>query len=140
MTKPKVVLDTNIYLSAIIFGGNPRKLLFLAIQNKIVLYSSAEILLEIAQKLKTKFHWSAEKINFTVKSIGQLAALVSPKEKLKIIKKDPSDNKILEAAVVAKADFIISGDNHLLKLKKYKGIKIIQAADFLLIKLEHYGT
>lgn len=120
MTKPKVVFDTNIYLSAIIFGGNPRRVVQLAVDNKIILYSSAEILLEIALKLKDKFKWSTEEINFTIKAIGDL---------VKIVGRDPSDNKILEAALKAKADFIVTGDNHLLKLKNFKGIKIIQASD-----------
>ena len=112
MTKPRVVFDTNIYLSAIIFGGNPRRVLQLAIDNKIILYSSAEILLEIALKLKDKFKWSTEEINFTVKTIGNLVEIVKPKEKIKVV-----------------ADFIVSGDNHLLELRNFKGIKIIQPAD-----------
>jgi len=129
MTKPRVVFDTNIYLSAIIFGGNPRRVLQLAIDNKIILYSSAEILLEIALKLKDKFKWSTEEINFTVKTIGNLVEIVKPNEKIKAVSKDPSDDKILEAALESKADFIVSGDNHLLELRNFKGIKIIKAVD-----------
>lgn len=129
MTKPRVVFDTNIYLSAIIFGGNPRRVLQLAIDNKIILYSSAEILLEIALKLKDKFKWSTEEINFTVKTIGNLVEIVKPNEKIKAVSKDPSDNKILEAALESKADFIVTGDNHLLELRNFKGIKIIKAVD-----------
>ena len=129
MTKPKVVFDTNIYLSAIIFGGNPRRVLQLAIDNKIILYSSAEILLEIALKLKDKFKWSTEEINFIVKTIGNLVEIVKPKEKIKVVSKNPSDNKILEAALESKADFIVTGDNHLLELRKFKGIKIVKAVD-----------
>jgi len=131
MIKPKVVFDTNIYLSAIIFGGNPRKVLQLAIDEKILLYSSTEILLEVALKLKGKFKWSAKQINFTIKNIGNLAKIVRIKEKIDFIKKDPTDNKILEAAIESKAGFIITGDSHLLELKSYKRIKIIKATELL---------
>lgn len=131
MTKFKVVFDTNVYLSAIIFGGNPRKILQLVIDEKIILYSSIEILLEIALKLKNKFKWPTEQINFTIKNISNLAKIVKVKERVDIVKKDPTDNKILEAAIESKADFIITGDNHLLELKRYKNIKIIQPINFL---------
>ena len=131
MIKPKVVFDTNIYLSAIIFGGNPRKVLQLAIDEKILLYSSTEILFEVALKLKGKFKWSAKQINFTIKNIGNLAKIVRIKEKIDFIKKDPTDNKILEAAIESKAGFIITGDSHLLELKSYKRIKIIKATELL---------
>ena len=131
MIKPSVVLDTNIYLSAIIFGGVPRKILELVFQEKIILYTSPEILLEIAIKLKDKFNWSDEKVKKTIKSIANIAILVRPKVKLDIIKKDPSDNKILEAAVSSKSEFIISGDKHLLDIQQFKNIKIIKARKFL---------
>jgi len=131
MTRIKVVFDTNTYLSAIIFGGNPRKVLLLVIDKKITLISSAAILLELALKLKNKFKWSFPKVNLTVKAVGGLAKIVKPKDKINKVWKDPTDNKILEAAIESKADFIVTGDNHLLELKKYKRIKIIQATDLL---------
>ncbi len=131
MIKPKVVFDTNIYLSAIIFGGNPRKVLQLAIDEKVLLSSSTEILFEIALKLKNKFKWPVQKINFTIRNIGNLVKVVKIKERIDIVKKDPTDNKILEAAIESKAGFIITGDNHLLKLKSYKRIKIIKATELL---------
>ncbi len=131
MIKPKVVFDTNIYLSAIIFGGNPRKVLQLAINEKILLYSSTEILLEVALKLKGKFKWPSEQINLTIKNIGNLVKIIRIKEKIDFIKKDPTDNKILEAAIESKAGFIITGDSHLLELKSYKRIKIIKATELL---------
>ena len=131
MIKPKVVFDTNIYLSAIIFGGNPRKVLQLAINEKILLYSSTEILLEVALKLKGKFKWPSEQINLTIKNIGNLVKIIRIKEKIDFIKKDPTDSKILEAAIESKAGFIITGDSHLLELKSYKRIKIIKATELL---------
>lgn len=133
MTKYKVVLDTNVYLSGIIFGGNCRHILDLAIKWELATISSAAILLEIAGKLKNKFHWDKEQIVVTIKSIAKLGEVITVKRRLKIVKKDESDNKIIEAAVSAKADFIVTGDKHLLEIKKYQDTRIITLAQFLLI-------
>lgn len=131
MTKYKVVLDTNVYLSGIIFGGNCRHILDLAIEGKLNTFSSAAILLEIAEKLKNKFHWDKEQIVVTIKSIAKLGEVITVKKKLKVVKKDESDNKIIEAAVSAKADFIVTGDKHLLEIKKYQNTRIITPTHFL---------
>jgi putative PIN family toxin of toxin-antitoxin system len=131
MTKPKVVFDTNIYLSAIVFGGTPRKVLKLALEERIFLYTSAPILLEVATKLKRKFLWSDRRVNQVIKSIAQIAILVKPKRKLGVVKADPSDNKILEAAVAAKANFLVTGDRHLLEIKEFRGIEVVNSRNFL---------
>ncbi|MBI4036039.1 putative toxin-antitoxin system toxin component, PIN family [Candidatus Daviesbacteria bacterium] len=130
--KVKVVFDANIYLSAIIFGGNPRQCLELAKKGDIELFTSNAILLEVARNLQNKFGWSAEEVKEVIKGIGEFAILVSPQVIVKVIQTYPKDNKILEAAQEAKAEYIISGDKkHLLSLKKFKNIEIISAKDFL---------
>ena len=58
------------------------------------------------------------------------SAIVLPRQKFKIVKEDPDDNKIVEAAVEGNCDFIVSSDKHLLKLKEFKGIKIITPKEF----------
>ena len=131
MTKYTVVLDTNVYLSGIIFGGNSGHLLDLAIEGKLTIISSAAILLEISDKLKNKFHWNKEQIIVTIKSIAKLSEVVTPKKKLQIVKKDKDDNKIIEAAYESDSDFIITGDKHLLEIKKYQNIHIISPSQFL---------
>lgn len=133
MTKPKVVFDTNIYISAIIFGGRPRKVLNLAISEEIILFTSPAILLEIALKFKNKFSWSNQDVSKAIKAINDIAEIVKPKKHLKFIKKDPTDDKIIEAAVAAKAEFIITGDSHLLDIKKHKNINILTTKSFLKI-------
>ncbi len=135
MTKYKVVLDTNVYLSGIIFGGNSRHILDLAIDGKIATFTSAAILLELSDKLKNKFHWDKEQIVITIKSIAKLCVVITPKRKLQIVKKDKSDNKIIEAAVEENADFIVTGDKHLLDIKKYQNIHIIAPSQFLSLYL-----
>ncbi len=127
----KVVFDTNIYLSAIIFGGSPRVCLEAAREKMIELYVSRALLLELAQVLREKFHWNSYEITEVIKGIGYFARIVTEERIIRAIKSDVSDNMVLEAAIAAKADFIISGDKkHLLSLKEFDGIKIISAADF----------
>ena len=67
----------------------------------------------------------------TREKIPSMSKLVHPKEKLKVVKDDPDDDKIVEAAVEGKADYIITYDNHLLKLKEFRGIKIVAPKEFL---------
>ena len=133
MTKPRVVLDTNIYLSGIIFGGNCRHILDLMIKKKIKAVISPAILLEISQKLKQKFKWSQTQIFTTIKTIIKSTKAVQPKIKIKVVKADKSDDKIIEAAVTGSANYIVSGDQHLLKIKQYQKIKIVTPQEFLLI-------
>jgi len=129
----KVVIDTNVYISGIIFGGTPGKVLELAKDKKIVVFTSPSILLEVADKLNKKFHWNEEKVKVTLKAISKITEVVTPKIKLKVVKEDSSDNKILECAVVANANYVVTGDKHLLKLKRFEDIKIITPAELLKI-------
>ena len=129
---PKVVFDTNIYISGIIFGGNPRTCLELAREKEVKLVTSRNILLEIAKKLKDKFKWTNQEIQEVIEGISKFTNIIKPKKRLSIIKADPSDNKILECAQEAKANYIISGDiKHVLAVKKFEDIKIVSAKDFL---------
>ncbi len=125
----KVILDTNVYISAFIFGGNPRKIIELTQNSQITIYISPSILLEIAQKLKGKFQWNFNQIKHIIKTLNQITTITYPTKKINIIKSDPTDNKILECAVEAKAKYIISGDKHLLNLKQ--NIKILTPTQFL---------
>ncbi len=127
----KVVLDNNVFISALFWKGAPyqifRKILGAAILNFI----SPQILEELKERLLEKFKLPPEKVKEFLEIIVFNSQIVYPKKKLNIVKKDPEDNKILECALEAKASFIISGDRHLLEIKEYKGIKIISAKEFL---------
>ena len=132
--KPKVVFDTNILISAIIFGGNPKTCLELARSGELELYTSKPLLLEFAQKLKVKFKWDDQDINDVIEAIAKFAQITKPKLKITLIKKDPPDNRVLECALEAKVDYIVSGDKkHILSLKKLKTIPTITATEFLKI-------
>jgi len=130
--KPKVTFDTNIFISAILFGGNPRQCLELAKEGNIELVVSKAILLELADKLGSKFLWEDESIKSLIEGMAVFAEIITPEETVEIIKDENADNRILECALSSGTDFIISGDKkHLLSLKQFKGIPIISARQFL---------
>lgn len=130
--KLKVVFDTNIYISAIIFGGNPRQILELAREKVIKLFVSNSILLETTQKLRYKFGWEENEIQEAIVGVSKFSKVVSPKHKIHIIKEDEEDNRILECAQEGKVDMIITGDKkHLLSLEKFDNIPIVSAKEFL---------
>ncbi|MBU0569744.1 putative toxin-antitoxin system toxin component, PIN family [Patescibacteria group bacterium] len=131
MVKPSCVLDTNIIISGILFGGNSREIIRLGMQKKINIYLSAQILLETSRVFYEKFKLTNEEIELILKGLARISTLVEPQIKLDIVKKDSSDNMVIECAYCVKADFVISGDKHLLELKKYKNINLITPSQFL---------
>ena len=131
----KAVFDTNVYISALGFGGIPEQLLELATGpgRQFQLYTSHDILKEIMKVLGSdKFKFTKEEIADAISVIDDAADVVSPGIRLNIIK-HKTDNRILECAVKARVDYIVSGDRHLLGLKEYKGIRSITPAQFLKI-------
>lgn len=128
----RVVCDTNIFISALIFPGeSPDEVVNLARMGQINLYTSPFILNEFERVLKEKFGHSESEAKERSQRITNISAIVDPFEKLSVIKEDESDNRILECAVIAKVDFIISGDRHLQALKEFGSIKIVSASEFL---------
>ena len=128
----RVVLDTNVYISAILFGGTPEKIRKLSKERKIELLISEAIIAEVAEVLRKKFNWESWQISQIINDIRETATLVIPYQTLSVVKKDEDDNRILECGVEGKAQYIISGDKrHLLSLKQYQGIKILSPANFL---------
>jgi len=129
---PKVVLDTNIYISAILTPGKSRRVLELARKRIIEVLISEPILLEIERVLRLKLRRSNFEVIFILKAIRDITILVSPALKLSVIKEDEPDNRVLECAVTGKVNYIVSGNkHHLLPLKEFKGIKILEPAEFL---------
>lgn len=130
MSIPRVVLDTNIFLSAFTFGGKPEIAFEMARAGRIQLVVSASILGELAAILKSKFEWDDEDIREALLVVGRHADLVKPMRPLRVLE-DDADNRVLECAVEGRADWIISGDRHLLSLKEFRGIPIVRVSDFL---------
>lgn len=131
----RVVLDTNVYLSALFRGRKPEVILRLSSApfKRYDLYASQAILDEIDRVLREKFLWRPEDARLETRRVSDWAGIVKPTKKISAIPTDESDNRILECAVKAKADFIVSGDKHLVNLTQYEGIKIITPAQFLKI-------
>jgi len=128
----RVVLDTNIWISAVNFGGKPQEIIKLAVQKKIAIYSSQTLYAEFIGVSRKKFAYSEEKIKAVESLYKRLVKFREPKTTVNLISVNPPDNRVLECALEAKADFIISGDKkHLLSLKKFKNIPILPAAEFL---------
>jgi len=132
MKKSLIVLDTNVLISAIVFGGKPREIFKLIIERKVLLATSDYILGELETVLqRSKFSFPKETVRTILNEIISLSDIVYPKNKISIITRDPDDNNILECAITAKANVIISGDNDLLDLKVFKTIPILTPRDFL---------
>lgn len=126
----KVVLDTNILISAIGFGGKPREILLLVIEKKIRVVTSAILLAELIEVISKKFSELEPKLFAIEKKIKKSFIMVQPKIALSI-SRDEDDNRILEAAVEGNCDFIVTGDKDLLDLGKCKHTKIVTAEEFL---------
>ncbi len=128
----RAVIDTNVVVSALNFGGKPKKVLELARAGKILNITSPFILGEIQGVLVRKFRWQLATAKETVTDIQKFSYLVFPAEEIAAIDYPP-DNRILECAVAGRATYIISGDHHLTSLKTFRDIKIVDPAAFLAI-------
>lgn len=127
----RVVADTNVLVSAIQFGGKPKQLLDLAVDGHIDLAISEHILEEILRVLRDKFHRTSDELRETDKQLRVIARTVTRTESIKAVVADPSDDRILECAVAADAEVIVSGDQHLLALGSFRGIPIQRVSEFL---------
>ena len=128
----RLVLDTNVVISAILFGGNPERILLEIAHKHHVLLISPFVLGEIGSILERKAHFTPYQIQETLRSLRKISTQIDPEIVVKRIIKDISDNRILELALDGKADYIITGDKkHLLPLKTFRGIPILSPTDFL---------
>ena len=127
----RLVLDSNIYISALLWNGNERKLVSSCQEGRYHSIISFYILNEIERVLVKKFNLTTEVVNEYLSEILTFSDLVVPTMRINEISDDPSDNRILETAVEGMADYIISGDQHLLNLKEYRDILIIRTSEIL---------
>ena len=134
----KVVLDTNVLISAFIanINSSPRIIFDFFCMEKLMVVTSKELLNELSRslhypKIKKIYKLSNRSIIQYLQFLQQTTHRVIIKNFPQIIKTDPDDNLILACALAGKADFIVSGDKHLLRLKKYRGIKIVAPLEFV---------
>lgn len=136
---PRIVLDTNILVSAIIHNGKPRRLLQMGIDGKFRILSSTEILGEISEVLqKPKFKTTREEIIRIVSVMMETVENIHVTSSIKVVSSDPDDDVVVNTAQDGKSDYIVSGDRDLLDLKEFRGIKIL-STDQMLKVLESQG-
>ena len=127
----KIVIDTNFLVSATQWDYSvSHKLLQKLIKNNEEIFTTKEILEKFAEVLKRDFLYNEEEAKSLIERVLQFLTLVTPKRKIDVIKEDAEDNKIIECALECRAEYIISYDKHLLKLKEYQGIKIVRPEEF----------
>jgi len=132
----KITADTNILISATFWNGDSNKIIRKVENNEIELILSKEILKEFGRVLSYKE--IQEKIKnknlemmWTIEKIASFSTIIRPTQNFNIIEDDPTDDKFLECAVEGNSEYIVSQDKHLLKLKEFRGIKIITPEEFL---------
>jgi putative PIN family toxin of toxin-antitoxin system len=126
-----VTLDTNIYVSALEFGGIGARLLGMAHAGSLRIDVSDAILDELVAVLRDDFAWEGYRLHVLREQIGKITNRITPTRRLDVVKDDPDDNRILECAVAAGSEFILTYDKDLLRLGHYGDIKIVNAAAFL---------
>ncbi len=127
----KVVFDTNILVSALVFpGGRGEAALQRIIEEQDELILSRPILDELLGILARKFSRDAEELSRVAVFLSTLATFVSPRRRLQVVKDDP-DNRVLECALTGRAQAIITGDHMLLALDSFRGVRLISLHDYL---------
>lgn len=127
----RVVADTNVFISALMFGGLPARFLDVAFAGSFVLVTSPVLLEELDDKLRTKFGVSFPDADRIRSRLERASELVSALPILSVIEDDPDDDRVLECAVAGRADYIVTGDRHLLKLGSYEQIPILTVREFM---------
>lgn len=135
----RVVLDVNVLVSAIISAkGSPARIMELWEEERFEVVISPEIIGELGKvirypRIQEKYHLPEQYVEQFLGLINNQAIVVKPVRKITQIKSDPTDNGYLECAIAGRAAYIISGDQHLLRLVEYQGIPILSPAEFLAV-------
>lgn len=126
----RVVIDTNVLVSAIVYGGIPKQILSLVLDENLVGATTRVLMAELIDVLSKKFHFSPQKLADAESLIQDSFLILQPERTISLLD-DDDDNRVLEAAVAGMCGYIVTGDSDLLRLKEYKGIVIVTAAKFL---------
>ena len=132
----RFVADTNVLISATFWKGDSFKIIEKAENKEINLILSEAIIKEYNrvlnyEEIQEKIKDNSLDARFVLEELIEMAVIVDPKKKLKVVKDDSDDDKFLEAALEGNADYIVSQDKHLLKLKEFRGIRIVNVREFL---------
>ena len=127
----KVILDTNIIVSGLFWRGSPHKVLEMARRREILAFCSQEMIVELHDVLVRKLKISRSDANILVDSVTAFMQPIKSVRPIRVVADDPDDDKFVACAAAASADYIVSGDSHLLAIERYKKIRILRARDFL---------
>ncbi len=128
----RVVLDTNVIVSALVAEGRPRELLNRGIEGRFQIVMSEFILTELVAVLRQpRFKTSEDEIHAIVLALMQSSEVVRVESKFKVVKNDPNDDVILNTAHDGRADIIVTGDKLLLGLKNFRRTRILSVSETL---------
>ena len=128
----RAVLDTNILISAFVFpGGAPEAVYRAALEGRFELVTSPPLLAELGRVLGAKLGWEGSMAEAAVAQVARIGTVVRPRRAVSVIEQDPADDRVLEAAAEGEADVIVSGDRHLLQLRRWQGVRIVRAVALL---------
>ena len=128
----RVVLDTNVLISALLFDGVPERIFLAGLRGEFQLLTSISLLEELGRVLKGKFKIDANSVAHTIELVKSVAEVVEVRSRIRVILHPDGDNRVLECASDGKADLIVTGDTkHILPLGKYKGTRILSPAEFV---------
>ena len=128
----RVVLDTNVIVSAVVSGGKPRQLLDKGIDGRFQIVVSEFILKEVGTVLRRpKFRASEDEIGNIILTLMQSGDVTTVTSSFKVVEEDPADDAILNTAFDGGAEILVTGDRHLLELKEYKRTKILSVSEAL---------
>jgi len=128
----RIVCDTNVLLSGFLFGGHCRTIIRLVSEGRIDGFISSVLIAELEGVLqRPKFSLTADQICGIIDLVRQTFVTISPRQSVAVVKDDPDDNAVLEAALAAGAEVVVSGDSHLLDLVEFLSIRILSPACFM---------
>lgn len=135
----RIVVDTNVLVSATFWEGDSFRILEMAEKSEIDIILSKEILKEYIdvlgyKEIKDKVGKKNLNVRYAIEKIISMCKFVEPITKINLIKEDTKDNMVLECAITAKAKYIVSQDRHILKIRTYKGIQILSPGEFIRLK------
>lgn len=126
----KIVIDTNVLISGVFFGGFPQKILTSIVNQKIIACATTEIINEYEEIVQEMINRKQGHINKSILSpLIRVMEIINPISHIEVCR-DPDDNKFLECAKDSNALYIVSGDKDLLVIKEYENIQIVTAKDF----------
>jgi len=128
----RVVADTNVLISALLFGGSSEQIFLAGLRGEIQLITSLPLLNELERVLKKKFKFDVYLVREILEEVKYVMEIVETTSRIDVISNPEEDNRVLECAIDGRAEMIVTGDTkHILPLKEYRGVKILSPSEFI---------